>query len=92
MDWLPELCNCSTLSNVASNDRANVLLLFFLFVFLKVWRALLKEMPLQSLLRILGKMTSNKILEPGSSDTQAVCDRIQSETALKKVGPVQVAN
>lgn len=54
--------------------------------FLEVWRALLKEMPLQSVLKILGKMTSNKILEPESSETQAVCDRIQSETALKKVG------
>ncbi|XP_069020667.1 RNA-binding protein RO60 [Embiotoca jacksoni] len=50
----------------------------------QVWRALLKEMPLHSVLRILGKMTSNKILEPGSSETQTVCDRIQSETALKK--------
>lgn len=50
----------------------------------QVWRALLKEMPLQSLLRILGKMTSNKILEPGSADTEAVCERIQSEMALKK--------
>lgn len=55
---------------------------------LEVWSALLKEMPLQSVLRILGKMTSKKILEPGGSETQAVCDRIQSETALKKVGRV----
>lgn len=46
----------------------------------------MKEMPLQSLLRFLGKMTSNKILEPGSAEIQAVCDRIQCETALKKVG------
>ncbi|XP_035027213.1 60 kDa SS-A/Ro ribonucleoprotein [Hippoglossus stenolepis] len=50
----------------------------------QVWRALLKEMPLQSVLRILGKMTSNTILEPGGSETQAVCDRIQNEAALKK--------
>ncbi|XP_047444588.1 60 kDa SS-A/Ro ribonucleoprotein [Mugil cephalus] len=50
----------------------------------QVWRALLKEMPLPSVLRILGKMTSNKILEPGSSETQTICDRIQSEAALKK--------
>nr|XP_020507882.1 60 kDa SS-A/Ro ribonucleoprotein [Labrus bergylta]XP_020507890.1 60 kDa SS-A/Ro ribonucleoprotein [Labrus bergylta] len=50
----------------------------------QVWRSLLKEMPLQSVLRILGKMTSNKVLEPGSSEVQAVCDRIQSETELKK--------
>ncbi|XP_029970734.1 RNA-binding protein RO60 [Salarias fasciatus] len=50
----------------------------------QVWRALLKDMPLHSVLRILGKMTANKVLEPGSSETQSVCDRIQSETALKK--------
>lgn len=47
----------------------------------------MKEMPLQSLLRVLGKITSNKVLEPGSSETQAVCERIKSETALTKVGP-----
>ncbi|XP_076000549.1 RNA-binding protein RO60 [Genypterus blacodes] len=50
----------------------------------QVWRALLKEMPLQATLRILGKMTANKVLEPGGSETAALCDRIQSETALKK--------
>uniref|UniRef100_A0A3Q1F857 RNA-binding protein RO60 n=1 Tax=Acanthochromis polyacanthus TaxID=80966 RepID=A0A3Q1F857_9TELE len=50
----------------------------------QVWRALLKEMPLHSVLKILGKMTSNKVLEPGSSETQLVCERIQSETVLKK--------
>ncbi|KAK5859515.1 hypothetical protein PBY51_021067 [Eleginops maclovinus] len=50
----------------------------------QVWTALLKEMPLQSVLKILGKMTSNKVFEPGSSDTQALCDRIQSETTLTK--------
>ncbi|XP_055359856.1 60 kDa SS-A/Ro ribonucleoprotein isoform X2 [Betta splendens] len=49
-----------------------------------VWRALLQEMPLQQLLRLLGRMTSNKILETGSAELQALCDRIQSETALKK--------
>ncbi|KAJ4937007.1 hypothetical protein JOQ06_001591 [Pogonophryne albipinna] len=50
----------------------------------QVWRALLKDMLLQSVLKILGKMTSNKVLEPGSSDTQALCDRFQSQTALTK--------
>lgn len=50
----------------------------------------MKEMPLQSVLRILGRMTSNKILEPGGSETQALCDRIQSETALKKVGLINL--
>lgn len=42
-------------------------------------------MPLQSVLRILGRMTSNKILEAGSTETKALSDRIQSETTLKKV-------
>ncbi|XP_029930298.1 RNA-binding protein RO60 isoform X2 [Myripristis murdjan] len=50
----------------------------------QVWRALLKEMPLTSMLRILGKMTADKVLEPGSSDMAAVCERIQNETTLKK--------
>nr|XP_015830054.2 60 kDa SS-A/Ro ribonucleoprotein [Nothobranchius furzeri]XP_015830055.2 60 kDa SS-A/Ro ribonucleoprotein [Nothobranchius furzeri]XP_015830056.2 60 kDa SS-A/Ro ribonucleoprotein [Nothobranchius furzeri]XP_054592823.1 60 kDa SS-A/Ro ribonucleoprotein [Nothobranchius furzeri] len=50
----------------------------------QVWRALLKEMPLHSVLKILGKMTSNKLLEPGSLETQTVCDRLQSESALEK--------
>lgn len=50
----------------------------------QVWRALLKEMPLPAVLRIVGKMTANKVLEPGSSETQTLCDRIQNETVLKK--------
>ena len=45
----------------------------------------MKEMPLESVLRILGKMTADKVLEPGSRDMVAVCERIQSEAALKKV-------
>ncbi|XP_068197023.1 RNA-binding protein RO60 isoform X2 [Antennarius striatus] len=50
----------------------------------QVWRALLKEMPLHSVLRFLGKMTANKIIEPGSPVTQAVCERIQCEATLRK--------
>ncbi|KAM3866023.1 RNA-binding protein RO60 [Diretmus argenteus] len=50
----------------------------------EVWKALFKEMPLGSMLRTLGKMTADKVVEPGSSDMAAVCDRIQSEAALKK--------
>lgn len=50
----------------------------------QVWKVLLKEMPLQSLMKRLGKMTTKKVLEPGSSDTHTVCDRIQNDTALKK--------
>ncbi|XP_072297293.1 RNA-binding protein RO60 [Eucyclogobius newberryi] len=49
-----------------------------------VWKALLKEMPLQLLMKRLGKMTAKRILEPGSSDTQTVCDRIQNDAILKK--------
>ncbi|XP_071773791.2 RNA-binding protein RO60 isoform X2 [Centroberyx gerrardi] len=50
----------------------------------QVWRTLLKEMPLGSMLNILGKMTADEVLEPGSSDMAAVCDRIHNETTLKK--------
>ncbi|XP_061903073.1 RNA-binding protein RO60-like [Entelurus aequoreus] len=49
-----------------------------------VWRALLKEMPLHSVLKILGKMTFKKVLQPGSSETEVLCETIRSEAALKK--------
>ncbi|XP_037132533.1 60 kDa SS-A/Ro ribonucleoprotein isoform X2 [Syngnathus acus] len=55
-----------------------------------VWRALLKEMPLESVVRILGKMTAKKVLQPGASETQALCERIQSEAALKKMHPFSI--
>lgn len=45
-------------------------------------------MPLVSVLKQLGRLTFIKVLEPGSSETRFVCDRIQSETALKKVRPM----
>ncbi|XP_047225140.1 60 kDa SS-A/Ro ribonucleoprotein isoform X1 [Girardinichthys multiradiatus] len=50
----------------------------------QVWSALLKEISLHSILKILGKMTSNKLLEPRSSETQIICDRLQNESSLKK--------
>lgn len=50
----------------------------------EVWRALLKVMPLHALFRLLGKMTADKVLAPGSADLAAVCERIQDEVALKK--------
>ncbi|XP_036410266.1 60 kDa SS-A/Ro ribonucleoprotein [Megalops cyprinoides] len=50
----------------------------------EVWKALLKEMPITGLLRNLGKMTANKVLQPGSADVAAVCERLQNESALKK--------
>ncbi|XP_043989127.1 60 kDa SS-A/Ro ribonucleoprotein isoform X2 [Gambusia affinis] len=50
----------------------------------QVWSALLKEMSLHSILKILGKMTSNKLLEPRSAETQTICERLQNESSLKK--------
>ncbi|XP_062337716.1 RNA-binding protein RO60-like [Osmerus eperlanus] len=50
----------------------------------EIWRALLREMPIASVLTALGKMTADKVLEPGGSDLATVCERIQSEAVLKK--------
>ncbi|KAM9501010.1 RNA-binding protein RO60 [Clarias gariepinus] len=50
----------------------------------EVWKALLKEMPVSTLLTHLGKMTADKLLSSGSADTAAVCERIQDEHALLK--------
>ncbi|XP_053089193.1 60 kDa SS-A/Ro ribonucleoprotein [Pangasianodon hypophthalmus] len=50
----------------------------------EVWKALLKEMSVSTLLTHLGKMTADKLLGPGSPDTAAVCERIQDEHALQK--------
>ncbi|XP_024129055.1 60 kDa SS-A/Ro ribonucleoprotein [Oryzias melastigma] len=50
----------------------------------QVWKALLKDMPLHSVLKILGRLTANEVLEPGSSTTQSLCERIRSEDTLMK--------
>ncbi|XP_061098490.1 60 kDa SS-A/Ro ribonucleoprotein [Conger conger] len=50
----------------------------------EVWKALLKEMPVAEVLRNLGKMTGDKVLEPGSSDIAALCERLQNDSMLKK--------
>ncbi|XP_053738980.1 60 kDa SS-A/Ro ribonucleoprotein isoform X1 [Synchiropus splendidus] len=50
----------------------------------QVWHALLKEMPLQSIVKALGKIAVNKVLEPESPETRALCDRIQSDTEVRK--------
>ncbi|XP_028833567.1 RNA-binding protein RO60 [Denticeps clupeoides] len=50
----------------------------------EVWKALLKEMPLATLIQHLGKMTADEILTPGGSDTEAICERILNETILEK--------
>uniref|UniRef100_A0A4W4F5K9 TROVE domain-containing protein n=1 Tax=Electrophorus electricus TaxID=8005 RepID=A0A4W4F5K9_ELEEL len=50
----------------------------------EVWKALLKDMPVSSLMRHLGKMTADRVLVPGRPDVAAVCERIQDEQALMK--------
>ncbi|XP_003224865.1 RNA-binding protein RO60 isoform X1 [Anolis carolinensis] len=50
----------------------------------EVWKALLQEMPLTAMLRNLGKMTANSVLEPGSPEVTIVCERLRNEKLLKK--------
>uniref|UniRef100_A0A8C0S9N0 RNA-binding protein RO60 n=1 Tax=Canis lupus familiaris TaxID=9615 RepID=A0A8C0S9N0_CANLF len=50
----------------------------------EVWKALLQEMPLTALLRNLGKMTANSVLEPGNSEVSLVCEKLCNEKLLKK--------
>ncbi|XP_048354668.1 RNA-binding protein RO60 [Sphaerodactylus townsendi] len=50
----------------------------------EVWKALLQEMPLTAILRNLGKMTANSVLEPGSPEVTTVCERLKNEKLLKK--------
>lgn len=50
----------------------------------EVWKALLQEMPLTALLRNLGKMTANSVLEPGNSEVSLVCEKLSNEKLLKK--------
>nr|XP_034977756.1 60 kDa SS-A/Ro ribonucleoprotein isoform X1 [Zootoca vivipara]XP_034977757.1 60 kDa SS-A/Ro ribonucleoprotein isoform X1 [Zootoca vivipara]XP_034977758.1 60 kDa SS-A/Ro ribonucleoprotein isoform X1 [Zootoca vivipara]XP_034977759.1 60 kDa SS-A/Ro ribonucleoprotein isoform X1 [Zootoca vivipara] len=50
----------------------------------EVWKALLQEMLLTTMLRNLGKMTANSVLEPGSPEVAAVCERLTNEKLLKK--------
>uniref|UniRef100_A0A8D0CE62 RNA-binding protein RO60 n=1 Tax=Salvator merianae TaxID=96440 RepID=A0A8D0CE62_SALMN len=50
----------------------------------EVWKALLQEMPLMAMLRNLGKMTANSVLEPGSPEVAKVCERLRNDKLLKK--------
>lgn len=50
----------------------------------EVWKALLQEMPLTTLLRNLGKMTANSVLGPGSSEVSLVCEKLCDEQLLQK--------
>lgn len=53
-------------------------------VCVKVWKALLKEMCISTLLAHLGKMTADKLLMAGSPEAACVCERIRDEEALLK--------
>ncbi|NXO00746.1 RO60 protein, partial [Rhinopomastus cyanomelas] len=50
----------------------------------EVWKALLKDMSIPVLLRNLGKLTANSVLEPQGSELAAVCERLTNEKLLKK--------
>ncbi|XP_009988204.1 PREDICTED: 60 kDa SS-A/Ro ribonucleoprotein [Tauraco erythrolophus] len=50
----------------------------------EVWKALLKEMSISVLLRNLGKLTANSVLEPRGSEVAIVCERLRNEKLLKK--------
>lgn len=50
----------------------------------EVWKALLQEMPITAMLRNLGKMTANSVLEPASPEVAIVCERLRNEKLLKK--------
>ncbi|XP_026511530.1 60 kDa SS-A/Ro ribonucleoprotein-like [Terrapene carolina triunguis] len=51
----------------------------------EVWKALLQEMPITAMLRNLGKMTANSVLEPASPEVAIVCERLRNEKLLKKI-------
>lgn len=42
-------------------------------------------MPVTAILKNLGKMTANSVLEPGSSEVAMVCEKLKDEKLLKKV-------
>ncbi|XP_066293581.1 RNA-binding protein RO60-like [Branchiostoma lanceolatum] len=50
----------------------------------EVWRALLQDMPMMSLLRCLGKLSAIGLLAPLNDQSQAVCERLTDEEQLKK--------
>ncbi|KAM6124222.1 LOW QUALITY PROTEIN: RNA-binding protein RO60 [Pterocles gutturalis] len=55
----------------------------------EVWKALLKEMPISVLLRNLGRLTANSVLEPRGSEVAIVCER-QNEKLLKRIHPFHI--
>ncbi|NWU95051.1 RO60 protein, partial [Upupa epops] len=50
----------------------------------EVWKALLKEMSIPVLLRNLGKLTANSVLEPQGSELAIVCEKLRNEKLLKQ--------
>ena len=58
----------------------------------KVWEALLEKMPLNAMVRNLGKMSSIGLVKPLSAATATVCKRLREEKYLLKsrVHPMQI--
>lgn len=50
----------------------------------KVWAALLPHMPMGALIRNLGRMTANGLLEQGADEVRTVVDKLSDQEALKK--------
>ncbi|KAI8518517.1 60 kDa SS-A/Ro ribonucleoprotein [Branchiostoma belcheri] len=50
----------------------------------EVWRSLLQDMPMTSLLRYLGKLSTIGLLAPLNDQSQLVCERLTDEEQLKK--------
>lgn len=63
----------------------NLIFLCFPSFSSQVWKALLKEMPISVLIRNLGKLTANSVLEPRGSEVAIVCEKLRNEKLLKKV-------
>lgn len=52
----------------------------------KVWPALLANMPMQAMVRMLGRMTANGTLTQFGEHTKTVCERLASQELLRKSG------
>lgn len=50
----------------------------------EVWEALLPNMPINAMVRNLGRMTSNGLLKPLSNASKLVCEKLSNAEAIKK--------
>ena len=58
-------------------------ILVTLFLFQKIWAALLEKMPMTAMIRNLGKMTNVGVLAPLSNGENKVCEMLRNEESLK---------